>query len=321
MKKFVRKIAGFLLPIFILAYPIDYFLSANLKKSNQFAEGEYLVWNAIYDRRIDADIAIYGSSRAWHHFDPQIIEDSLAATAYNFGIDGHNFWLEYLRHKEYLRYNKKPKLILLSVDVFSLEKKPELFNADQFLPYLFRKDVRDFTSSYKGFSWFDYRLPLLRYYGKAEVMAQAAKTFAGMERGAPAREKGYRGVNQKWNFDMDIAKKKMKHYRVNLDTASIRLFDIFLAECRDQGIPVIIVYSPEYISGQQFTQNREEGMNLYRDFAKKYNLLFLDYSGDEICTHKEFFYNATHMNRLGAELFTRKLVTDLKNRLPTSVLH
>lgn len=320
MKKFIRKVAWFLLPIVILAYPIDYFLSSNLKKSISYAEGEYLVWNDIYESRIDADIAIYGSSRAWHHFDPRIIGDSLHATAYNFGIDAHNFWLEYLRHKEYLRYNKKPKLILMSVDVFSFEKKPELINADQFLPYLFRKDVREFTSSYEGYSWFDYRLPLLRYYGKMEVMLRAVKNFAGRNGGAPARVKGYMGVKKKWNSDMDMAKQRKKHYRVNLDTASIQLFDTFLAECQAGGIPVVIIYSPEYIEGQHFTQNREEGMKLYRDFSKKYNVPFLDYSADAMCTDREYFYNATHLNRYGAEVFTRKLVTDLKSTLPAALL-
>ncbi|MBE2208298.1 MAG: hypothetical protein IAE84_11975, partial [Saprospiraceae bacterium] len=78
-------------------------------KQTKKAPGEFEVWNDIYNSNVNCDIAIYGSSRAWVHIDPKILSHILQLNVYNFGIDGHNFWLQYLRHIEFLKYNPKPK--------------------------------------------------------------------------------------------------------------------------------------------------------------------------------------------------------------------
>ena len=50
----------------------------------------------------------------------------------------------------------------------------------------------------------------------------------------------------------------MKTYTANLDTATIRLFDRYLQECRERKIQLVFLYAPEYIDGQKFISNREE---------------------------------------------------------------
>ncbi|MGM0933393.1 MAG: hypothetical protein ACQEWD_08110 [Bacteroidota bacterium] len=91
MKKFILTVIYFCLPIFILSVPLDYFLSNKLSELNKFAGGENLVWNDIYNGKIDDEIFIYGLFRAWVHISPQILEEKLGRTAYNFGFDGQNF--------------------------------------------------------------------------------------------------------------------------------------------------------------------------------------------------------------------------------------
>src|SRR5690606_8473940 len=120
MRLFLYKLALFLLPFLILSYPLDLVLSNYLSQSNG-STGEIEVMKQIYNGTIDSDIAIYGSSRAWVHVNPEILQDSLHQTAYNFGVDAHNFWLQYLRHLEYLKHNRRPSSIIISLDIFSLE--------------------------------------------------------------------------------------------------------------------------------------------------------------------------------------------------------
>ena len=152
MKKFIKNILLFILPIISIAYLIDSIISNQLKKDNSYAGGEYTVWNDLYNGNVDSEIVVYGSSRAWVHIDPIILENNLGKTSYNLGIDGHNFWLQYLRHKTLLKYNTKPKYIIFSVDVSSLYKRKGLHNLEQFLPYmLFDRDIMKYTSSYRGF--------------------------------------------------------------------------------------------------------------------------------------------------------------------------
>lgn len=291
---------------------MDIFISQQLQKSDS-CYGEYEVWNDIYDGNINADLLIYGSSRAYRHFDPNIIEDSLDLSAYNLGINGHNFWLQYLRHIEYIKTNTLPKHILLAVDVNSLGKIKDLFQMDQFLPYmLWNKNITKFTSSYEGYNRLDYYVPALRYFGKSNAKQEALVALMS-DSIIPYRKKGYNGSNEKWNDDFINAKKKMTYYEVRIDKPSLDLFDKFLKECQNNNIKITLVHSPLYIEGQEFVKNRKEILQIFKDFALKYNLYFLDYSKDALSFDKNNFYNAMHLNRLGAELFTKKLVGDLKN--------
>jgi hypothetical protein len=310
MKKFIFKILFFSFPIVLFMFLADFFISNNLKKSNE-SPGELEVWNDIYSGNINSDIVIYGSSRAWVHIDPSILEDSLNLKTYNFGIDGHNFWLQYLRHKEYLKFNKAPNLIIVSVDIFSLQKREDLYNSEQFLPYmLWNNDINKFTSSYNGFTYKDYYFPLLRFTGNIKKIKHILKWDQKI--GNKYRYKGFKGMEREWNSDLAKAKLKIPQYEISIDSSSVNLFNQFLFECKSKDIKVILVYTPEYIDGQNFIKNRNEIINKYYGFANKYNLLFLDYSNDILCKQKKYFYNSSHLNKKGAEVFTRRLSYDLK---------
>ena len=315
MKRFLKNTIFFFLLMMLLAEGLDYFFSVNLGRSKTFALGECDVWNDINKGRVNADMLVYGSSRAWVHIDPEMLKDSFKVSAYNLGIDGHNFWLQYLRHKELLRYNKVPRFIIFSVDIFTLQKQPDLYNAAQFLPFmLFNKDIYDYTSSYKGYSFFDYSVPLYRYAGKRELIKQAIDFAVHPDTAAPMRINGYRGQDKSWNNDFEKAKASMEYYEIKIDSPTVALFNRFLAECKAKNIEIVFVYTPEYIEGQRFVKDREKLIALYEGIARRNNIQFLDYSADSICQQQKYFYNAMHLNREGAELFTRKLIHDIKAR-------
>ena len=312
MKSFLTKIALFSLVLLLMAYGLDVLTSHFLKKSHQYP-GEYEVMNDIYGGELDCDIAIYGSSRAWVQIDPFVLQDSLHLTAYNFGIDGHNFWLQYWRHLQLLKYNNKPKSIIVSVDVFTLEKRPKLYELEQFLPYmLWDTDIRKYTSSYIGFEPADYFIPFYRYRGKSRSLKNSLKVAIGKSSSKPRRQNGYRGVDRKWNSDLNKAKEKQKKYKIKLDTASISLFEKFIVECKNLDIELILVYAPEFIEGQKYMANRNLVIERFAAYSNQYNLLFLDYSDNPICFNKALFYNSTHLNKNGAELFTKLLAHDIK---------
>ncbi len=269
--------------------------------------------NDIYSGKANCDVAIYGSSRAWVNFNTKIIEDSLKVHAYNFGIDGHNFWLQYLRHLEFTKYNQKPKEIILAVDIFTLEKRKDLYNESQFLPYmLWNKNIWKYTSSYIGFDQIDYLIPLVRYRGKFSALRTAFKNISMRGKVKTYRYKGFAGMNRSWNSDYDEAKATKGTYTAKIDEQTVLLFEKFVQECKESGIKLILVYTPEFIEGQGFVTNKSEIIRIYREFSLKYNIPFWDYSNDKICFDKQLFYNTTHLNKEGANLFTSELVSKLK---------
>ncbi|GHV09600.1 hypothetical protein FACS1894162_0470 [Bacteroidia bacterium] len=64
----------------------------------------------------------------------------------------------------------------------------------------------------------------------------------------------------------------------------------------------------------EFTKNWDGEMQVYHGFAEKYDIPFLDYTHDPICYDTTYFYNAMHLNKKGAELFSLKLANDIKEQ-------
>ncbi len=309
MKQFLLRIFFFIVPIIVLAYPFDLGLSYLLRRASQYP-GECEVWNDIYAHKAGCDIAIYGSSRAWVQFDSQIFSDSLHKSVYNFGIDGHNFWIQYLRHVEFLKYNNAPRMIILSVEGFSLQKRKDLYHLDQFLPYiLWNQNMEQYTSSYQGFSKYDYYVPLLRFSGKYRTLTAALKNQSDQ----PYRNKGYKGMEMSWGSELNRAKEAQKKYNIKIDPQTVHLLDVFIRECKKNGIALVLVYAPEYIEGRNFISNRDEVVKIYKNFSTKYRLQFYDYSNSEICLNKNLFYNSMHLNKSGATIFSKNLAHKLKN--------
>jgi hypothetical protein len=311
MKYFLKKAAVFMLPVVLLFYGADYFFSTILKKSKVFADGEYLVWNDLYDGNVNAEVVIYGSSRALKHIDPKMLGDSLLKTAYNLGVNGHSFRSQYFRNSLLLKYNSKPEIIIQTLDVTSFEKESDLYNQDQFLPYMLNNEDM-YRSVYNGFKLLDYKLPMIRFYGKKEAFLEICRLILNISDNKPVRIKGYLPWDRTWNNDLMEAQKKLGSLEVKSDSSMIQLFERYLNECNQKNIKLIFVYTPEYIEGQKFVGNRSDILALYYRLSKKFNIPFFDYSNDPISFQKDFFYNSGHLNRRGAELFTGKLVCDIK---------
>ena len=313
MKLFFKKILIFFFPFLLFSLIFDVFLSNQLRKSVDFAQGEYSVWNDIIEGNIHADFVIYGSSRAWVHIDPQIIEKQLHLTSYNLGIDGHNFYFQYLRHQLLLEHNNPPKIVVLSLDMFSLEKRRGLYNLDQFLPYMFyNNQMIKYLKIHQGFSFFDYYIPLLRFSGNTSAIYRSFKNAIVPNQQQLWRNKGFKGMERTWTSDLIKAREKMTFFTAHIDTDLKNLLISFLLECKSKNIQIIFVYTPEFIEGQNFVENREDIISFYEHLASEYNLPFLDYSNDDLCSNKSYFYNASHLNKRGATIFTNKLITDLK---------
>ena len=315
MKNFILKLAIFILPILALAYPIDLFVSRTLKKSTVFAEKEFSIWNDILEGRINSDIVIYGSSRAWVHISPKIIMDSLNISTYNLGIDGHNFWMQNLRHKLLLKYNKKPKLIIHSVDVFTLQKRKDFYNSEQVLPYmLFDFDFYNSLKSFEGYKAADFALPLMRYTGKTEAIKEVFKLiFSKQNTQINHRIRGYQGREASWNNDLEKAKKNGERYTVIFDSATIEEFHKYLKSLKKEKIRIFLVYTPEQIDGQSYVVNRKAVIDTFTYFCSKYKIPFYDFSKDDLCYDKKNFYNASHLNKKGSEIFTTNLVQNIRS--------
>jgi hypothetical protein len=293
----------------------DIMFSKKLESTN-LNEGEFEVWSDIYKGDIKADLAIYGSSRAWVHFNPEILKNRTGLNTYNFGVDGQNFDIQYLRHQEYFENNLKPKLIVFSLDVFTFEKKNKLYNSDQFLPYMFQNS-RYFNTliETENFNLYDFILPSVRYFGKYEILYKVSESNAYPK----FRQKGFRGNKSSWVENQHRALENDSKYTVKIDGNLISKFIKSIKELKKQGIKLIFVYTPEYVKGQDFVQNREKIFDIYRSLSEEEKIPFWDYSMDSISFEKQLFYNSEHLNDFGATIFSKKFSKDLLTHLKNKV--
>jgi hypothetical protein len=301
----------FSLLLFSLAFSLDLFISGKLRNTPNFALGEATVWQDVYQGKVQSDMLVYGSSRAWLHIDPVMLSEAFAMPAYNLGIDGHNFSLQYFRHQALLKKNKRPSYILLSVDINTFNDTGEFYNKEQLKPFmLFDGYIAAQSSQYKDHSLLYSMVPALRYAGEKDMIKEAFRKTGGSR--VYHRSRGYQGMDWEWTDDLEEAKRSRESVIVSFDPDLIQLFGRFLTECKANNIKVIMLYTPEYIGGQHFVSNRQAMMDTFAGLSKRYAIPFYDYSADSISYQRKYFYNTEHLNRQGSALFTEKLVADLK---------
>lgn len=318
MKKFLLKAALFFGVLTVVMIVADLWISKTLANSESYAMGDAKVWQDILEGEVNDDLLIYGSSRAWRHFDPEFIEAQTGLSAYNFGVDGHAFDIQYLRHELHLKHNKAPKVIIYSVDYNTLNMPIGLYNDEQFLPFFYVDTLFNiYTKKYKNFSIKDYKIPLLRYSGREKALTYFVKEVIDWPQ-SKMRSKGFGTHHGAWNSDYKKARSKKGSLYKKIHKENIRRFDAFLKLAHLKNISVILMYAPEHVLGQELISNREEIVKIFDSLAIKNKIPFFDYSKDSMNKNKSYFYNSLHLNAKGVQAFNRLYIEDLKGVLQSN---
>ena len=309
MNKFALRLLLFIaIPLPIL-YTASFIIDTGLRKSHHFYYSE---WNDLMKGKINADLLIMGSSRAWVHVSPKILDTTLHINSYNLGMDGTQFNMQYDRFKLYRLHNKQPKYIIQTLDFTILTPSNLLHAYQQFLPYLYDTSVRSLTSHYIGkFGVGDYYFPLYKYNNELPVAKEGLMSF--FNKGVPAlKYKGYQGQNKLWDSTFEkFVNSAPEGTKIKVDPKSVLLMEEFLTYCQQNGIKVILVFPPVYSEFLKYCLNKDEIIGLYEGLHTKYDVPFLNYLDDDLSAHKENFYNSQHMNKHAAEEFSMKLAADI----------
>jgi hypothetical protein len=317
MKRFIIKILLFTTILAVVTTSLDYAVTQGLRYTGGGLDSEHQRWNDIFSANINADVLLMGSSRAVNHFNPAILDSILNIHSYNIGIMGYHFSMEYLRYKIYEKYNRKPKMIILNVDYWSLFHRKDPYNKAQFFPYikepLLQKELTEL-----GFTDIQLYVPFVRYleglYYLDEIKT-GLQEFMHIKHYDNNLYKGYQPILKAWDgteLHNMLAKNDNKIASLKEENM-IRLFEDFLSQCKADNIKVVLVFTPMYIEATQHTEGRGEYMKIFEAFADRYNIPLLDYSNDSICKDTALFYNALHLNSQGADLFSAKLARDIQN--------
>lgn len=246
------------------------------------------------------DVLVFGSSRAIHHYNPQIIEDSLGMSCYNCGQDGNGIILNYGRLMM-IGHRYAPKVILLDVlpgfDLLAGNDNHKYlgwlraYYDREGIPQIFASV--DKTEKYKMMS------NLYRYNSRfVQIVSDCVRPLQA------SGIKGYRPLEGEMD-SMKVSKKKAARQEVTFDSLKLGYWGRLTPLMGSSRIVVVI--SPTWDG-----MDRAEYLPIER-MCKEKGLPFINFADDPKYLHNyAYFKDGAHLNSRGADEFTRDLVAELR---------
>ena len=253
--------------------------------------------------KTNADVLIFGSSRANHHYHPEVFEQNLKMSCYNTGRDGLGIVYNYALLKAILgRYI--PKIVILDLNSDEFHKsKGNYDKLSVLLPYYhsypeIRKLV-DLKSKFEKFKMLSHIYP----YNSTLSYIILGNTKYNQKRRNEIN--GYVPLMTEWTGSLETVS---NYDNYELDPDIILLYEAFIRDCCNAKIKTYIIHSPYYAKINYLDKSIEIGQKI----AKKYNVPFYDFSNDTaFLNHPKLFSDLSHLNNEGAIKFSKIVLEDV----------
>lgn len=302
MKRFLKIISLTLILLFVINLLFDFYVSYRLQHCKSTL---YATWNEISQNDVNADLLIMGNSRAEWQFNPLIIDSILHVNSYILGFSGSSINRQVFKYNIYKRYQEqKPRWLIINIDYFNTLVWTDGFYREQLFPYLTIPFMREQILKVESFNLIEKYIPIYRYTtykGIWPLLTEEARVV-------DVPTKGYTPFDKSWD---PTEYNKVKTFHFETDKRTVKMFDEFLSERKKEGVHVIFCYTPIYIGLTEKVNNLQEAYDTYQYYADKYDIPILDYTYSKMSKDTTNFFNATHLNKVGAERFSLQLAHDL----------
>lgn len=254
--------------------------------------------------KVDADVVVIGSSKASHHYVPQMLEDSLGMTVYNCGQDGCFFLYQNCIINMILdRYT--PKVILWDIQPGSFvgeEHSNEYQNIRYLSPY--------YPANTWAESYINSESPKMRYRMMSRMFAYNSKVLnyvLPLVTHSSATKNGYIPLATEGYLYPEMSKQAEEKGVVN--SSYLDLLDKTMKRCREKCVELRMYISPEYSQKSALTVAAEEEIG---KVAMSNDVSFTNAHSDEcFMQDSTLFKDASHLNDKGARIYTSKVLQDL----------
>ncbi len=250
------------------------------------------------------DILVFGSSRARHHYDPNIMEQILKADCYNAGYDGNGIILAYPIIVNILERHKPQLLVYDITSVFDLQKYSQDKGNTRYIsmlkPYYRMTAVGEMIRSVSFNSNIYLHSAMYRYNSRLIPMMMDCIFNMRMD------NKGFSPLSGMIKNDRQEKQYKTCEY----DLIKIHWMCKLASLKNEYNLNMVWVLSPFYFSDSQ----TQEDYRIAYEIAAKYNIPLMDYYLDSSFSgHCEYFRDTMHMNELGAHKFSERVSKDIKS--------
>lgn len=254
--------------------------------------------------KLDYKILIFGSSRAYRHYNPQIIGDAYHASCYNCGQDNQGFIHNYAllkavaeRYKpSLLIYDINPSLDFLVGDNYRSLRNLRPYKDRPVVAEIMRDiDPKESVKSYSELYCYNYVVNSILYR-----LLHLSKEKS---------RDGYVPLDQQ-NKHTFLGKKVLDIKREYcVDSLKLQYADKF-AQLSKKTTDMLFVISPRWYGMDT------QYVKMAKEFAAKYNVSLIDFSNNPKYVHNdEYFYDGTHLNERGADEFTKDLMYEMRSMI------
>lgn len=246
-----------------------------------------------------ADVLIFGSSRANHHYVPDIFESRLNKTCFNAGKDGSYFLYGCAIFKAIARrYN--PKLIIFDIRPYELGNiTSEYERLSILLPY-YRKypEIRSIINLRGPFEKLKH---ISSIYPYNSLVFQIVRGTLNLRKTSAPNLKGYIPLFRtmkannidSWNLS-----------NITIDENKINALKDIIATCKQKKIELVFVYSPMWrIIQNSFCDS------LISRICSEQGISYINMSNDSTFINRpDYFEDVSHLNNEGARVFSNMLI-------------
>lgn len=294
MKRFVLRLCVFLAMMFIL----DRGFGLAMRYLQDHAKGGYIGHHNYILHRTNEDILIFGSSRAIHHYNPQILMDSLGMTCYNCGQDGNGIVLFY-GWWQMIKKRHKPDIVIYDVNpVFDL-----LVGEDNHKYLGWLRSEYDNDNVKQIFEDIDpsekYKMQSMMYRYNSKFLQNITDYLHPLFNISPNGYLPLEGEMDKMKV-RDNSDKRVSRYA--FDSQKLAYIESLIKDTKERGIKLLFVASPIWygMDDCQFL--------LLKEICQRQGVLFYNYSNDtSFVHHDELFKDGSHLNSHGADVFTKEI--------------
>ncbi len=259
-----------------------------------------IVKTGIICERIDSDVLIFGSSRAYCHYDPRIMEKEFGLSVFNCGMDGSGFLYQTALIRNLLnRYS--PKILIWNLEPDDLREHHSDSKISQLNSYYdsntYIHDLINLRSKFEK-----YKMHSMLYRHNGFLMEYISSFFQKAD-----QLKGYRPRHNTGRFP---TKGKRNEKADDCSSDSIEKFVYILQSCSEKKISTVIAFSPSFTDDNALETLQCKKL---REIANKFNIPIIDfYHYPDFMSDSSLFLDERHLNDNGAKLFTERFCEELE---------
>jgi len=300
-KSFLLKLMLFFVTLGIT----DFVIGSLLRKYYFKQKGGFEFLTSYALEETDAEVLIFGSSRAVNLYNTLLFEEQLKMSCYNTGRYGHPIFYHYaILHANLKRHT--PKLAILSFDAGNFSVNQSSYDQlSVLLPYY--QDHPEIRKVIDLKGPFEKLKMVSAIYPYNSMIIPIIAGNSERSKFKFANIKGYIPLTKEIKGplkNIDYTKETV------LDSVKINTYKAFLQLCINSNIKLYVVCPPYLINAK----GTDLSIKTAIEINKQYQVDFLDYSRDTFFTSKpKLFYDFRHLNEKGVEIFTQKVIGQINN--------